>query len=95
MADGWLEAATRKQVDIGQPGAGYGYQWWTRDIGTFNAYGIHGQQVHVDPTRCLVVAINSAWPVAAFTKDMIVARAAPFDAICGAIDSESRSSADK
>jgi CubicO group peptidase (beta-lactamase class C family) len=95
VADGWLEAATRKQVDIGQPGAGYGYQWWTRDTGTFNAYGIHGQQVHVDPTRRLVVAVNSAWPVAAFTKDMIVARTALFDAIRRAIDSESHGSADK
>ena len=38
VAGGWLEAATHKQVDIGQPGFGYGYQWWTRDNGTFNAY---------------------------------------------------------
>ena len=68
VADGWLEAATRKQVDIGQPGFGYGYQWWTRDNGAFNAYGLHGQQIHIDPARRLVVAINSAWPVAEFTN---------------------------
>ena len=69
VADGWLDAATRKQVDIGQPGFGYGYQWWTRDDGTFNAIGIHGQQIHIDPARRLVVAINSAWPMAESTKD--------------------------
>ncbi len=90
VADGWLEAATRKQVDIGQPGGGYGYQWWTRDNGPFNAFGLHGQQIHIDPARRLVVAINSAWPVPEFTKDSLAARMALLDAIRAAIDSESR-----
>jgi CubicO group peptidase (beta-lactamase class C family) len=88
VVDRWLEAATRKQVDIGQPGIGYGYQWWTRDDGTFNASGIHGQQIHIDPARRLVVAINSAWPVAEFTKESRAARTALLDAIRAAIDSE-------
>jgi CubicO group peptidase (beta-lactamase class C family) len=92
VAEGWLEAATRKQVDVGQPGFGYGYQWWTRDNGTFNAFGIHGQQIHIDPARRLVVAINSAWPAAEFTKESRAARTALFDAIRAAIDSEPRSS---
>jgi len=90
VADGWLEAATRKQVDIGRPGFGYGYQWWTRDNGMFNAYGIHGQQIHVDPARGLVIAINSASPDANFTKELIAARIALFDVIRTAIDSERR-----
>jgi hypothetical protein len=51
LADGWLDAATRKQADIGAPGRGYGYHWWTVDNGTFSALGIHGQQVLVDPGR--------------------------------------------
>ena len=38
LPEGWLQAATRKQVDIGRPGFGYGYQWWTRDNGSFSAY---------------------------------------------------------
>jgi CubicO group peptidase (beta-lactamase class C family) len=88
VPDGWLEAATRKQVDIGQPGFGYGYQWWTRDNGTFNAYGIHGQQIHVDPARGLVIAINSAAPEANFTRELIAARIALFDVIRAAIDAE-------
>jgi CubicO group peptidase (beta-lactamase class C family) len=49
---------------MSHPGLGYGYQWWTRDDGTFNASGIHGQQIHIDPARRLVIAINSAWPMA-------------------------------
>jgi len=90
VADGWLEAATRKQVDIGQPGAGYGYQWWTRDRGAFNAFGLHGQQIHVDRARGLVVAINSAEPGATWTKESLAARVALLDAIRAAIDAEPR-----
>ncbi len=64
VPDGWFEEATRKQVPIGSPGRGYGYQWWTYDAGMFAAIGIHGQLIYVDPQRRLVVAINSAWPEA-------------------------------
>ena len=95
VADGWLEAATRKQVDIGQPGSGYGYQWWTRDDGTFNAFGVHGQQIHIDPARRLVVAINSAWSVAEFTQESLPARVALMNAIRAAIDSEARRNSEK
>jgi len=95
VVDGWLEAATRKQVDIGQPGSGDGCQWWTRDNGPFNAMGLHGQQIHIDPARRLVVAINSAWPVAEFTEESLPARVALLDAIRAAIDSESRSNSGK
>jgi CubicO group peptidase (beta-lactamase class C family) len=64
VPDDWLAAATTKQADIGQPGQGYGYQWWTADGGTFHARGIFGQFIHIDPARRLVVAMSSAWPVA-------------------------------
>ena len=63
VPDGWVEEATRKQVDTGRPGRGYGFFWWTRDDGTFDAIGIHGQRIHLDRARGLVVAISSAWPV--------------------------------
>ena len=88
VPDGWLEAATRKQADIGQPGFGYGYQWWTRDNGIFNAYGIHGQQIHVDPARRLVIAVNAAAPEANLTRELIAARIALFDVIRAAVDAE-------
>ena len=29
LPDDWLPSATTKQADIGVPGRGYGYQWWT------------------------------------------------------------------
>jgi CubicO group peptidase (beta-lactamase class C family) len=90
VADGWLEAATRKQLDIGAPGRGYGYQWWTVDDGSFSAIGIHGQQIHIDPARRLVVAINSAWPQASFTPESLQARGALLRAVKAAADAERR-----
>jgi len=62
--DGWFDEATSRQADIGVPGLGYGYQWWTNDNGTFAARGIFGQMIHIDPERRAVVVILSAWPVA-------------------------------
>ena len=64
VPDGWFDEATTRQADIGAPGMGYGYQWWTFDDGTFGARGIFGQMIHIDPERRAVVVILSAWPVA-------------------------------
>jgi CubicO group peptidase (beta-lactamase class C family) len=88
VPDGYLEASSRKQADIGAPGRGYGYQWWTRDDGTFDAVGIHGQIIHIDRTRQLVVVINSAWPRATGT-DLAGARNALIDNIKALLDAES------
>ena len=64
LPEGWFDEATSRQADIGVPGMGYGYQWWTFDDGTFAARGIFGQMIHIDPERRAVVVILSAWPVA-------------------------------
>lgn len=93
LPEGWLQAATRKQADIGVPGFGYGYQWWTRDDGRFNARGLHGQLIHVDPARDLVVVFNSAAPPEidfSPAPAAAAARAALFDAIRAAVDGERR-----
>jgi CubicO group peptidase (beta-lactamase class C family) len=58
---GWFAAATRTQAQIGEQGAGYGYQWWTASDGSFRAIGIFGQLIHVDPARRLVIVMSSAW----------------------------------
>jgi CubicO group peptidase (beta-lactamase class C family) len=60
----WFAQATRKHADIGLPGHGYGYQWWTYDDGCYAARGIFGQGIFVDPARRLVIAANGNWPVA-------------------------------
>lgn len=62
VPDDWLAMATSNQADIGAPGYGYGYQWWTADDGTFAAQGIFGQGIFIDPARKLVIASNSNWP---------------------------------
>jgi len=59
VPENWLAEATRTQVSTGA-GEGYGYQWWTRDNGTFEGRGIYGQTLHIDRARRLVVVINSA-----------------------------------
>lgn len=61
LPDGWLEAATSKQAETGGAG-GYGYQWWPLGDGSFQARGIFGQLIHLDPARRLVVVISAAWP---------------------------------
>lgn len=61
VPDGWLAQATSKRADIGQPGRGYGYQWWTFDDGSFTARGIFGQGIFIDPKRKLVIASNANW----------------------------------
>jgi CubicO group peptidase (beta-lactamase class C family) len=59
VPDDWLFEATRTQVSTGAA-TGYGYQWWTRDDGAFEARGIYGQTLHIDRARRLVIVINSA-----------------------------------
>ncbi len=87
VPDGWLNAATVNQVNTGDPGRGYGYQWWTETEGRFNAVGINGQSIHVDPKRKLVVAISSAWPQAT-SRDRSIARAMLWQAIADAVDAD-------
>jgi len=64
VPEGWFEQAGTKQADIGQPGRGYGFQWWTYDDGAFAAQGIFGQGIFIDRARRLVIASNANWPVA-------------------------------
>jgi len=58
---GWFAEAITKQQDIGEPGHGYGFQWWTYDDGSVAAKGIFGQGIFIDPKRSLVIASNGNW----------------------------------
>ena len=86
--DGWLELATSKQADIGRPGRGYGYQWWTYDDGSFAARGIFGQGIFIDPKRKLVIASNADWGAGATDRVAMEAREAFYQAVRKAIDDE-------
>ncbi|MFM5949325.1 MAG: serine hydrolase domain-containing protein [Novosphingobium sp.] len=61
VPDDWFAQATTKQKDIGEPGHGYGFQWWTYDDGSVAAQGIFGQGIFIDPKRNLVIASNANW----------------------------------
>jgi len=67
VPDDWFQTATHTQISV-WGGLGYGYQWWTYADGTFQALGVHGQMIHIDPARKLVVVISSAWPEAESNK---------------------------
>ena len=86
LPEGWLAAATSTQADTGFPG-GYGYQWWPLGDGTFQARGIFGQFIHLDPERRLVVAIAAAWP-GAREQDRRAAQIRLAQEIAAVIDAE-------
>ncbi|NNU15118.1 serine hydrolase [Parvularcula sp. ZS-1/3] len=89
VPDEWLGLATTKQADIGFPGAGYGYQWWTLDDGAFQARGIFGQGIFIDPERNLVIASNSSWSSALGARGgERDAREAFYKAVRDAVDRE-------
>lgn len=89
LPDGWIEAATTRQADIGVAGKGYGYQWWTYDDGTYAAQGIFGQGIFIDPARKLVIASNSNWTRATLGPEGD-AREAFYKRVQAAIDAQSK-----
>jgi CubicO group peptidase (beta-lactamase class C family) len=88
VPDDWLPQATTKQADIGTPGRGYGYQWWTYDDGSFTARGIFGQGIFIDPKRKLVIVSNANWGGGARDKVATEARSAFYREVQKAIDDE-------
>jgi CubicO group peptidase (beta-lactamase class C family) len=86
LPEGWLAEATSMQADTGAPG-GYGYQWWPLGDGAFQARGIFGQLIHLDPARELVVVISAAWP-GPREQDRRMAQIGLVRQIAAAIDAE-------
>ncbi|HEY2189142.1 MAG TPA: serine hydrolase, partial [Caldimonas sp.] len=86
--DGWLAEATSKRTDIGQPGRGYGYQWWTYDDGSVAARGIFGQGIFIDPKRNLVIASNADWGGGARDRTASAAREDFYRTVQKAVDDE-------
>ena len=88
VPDGWLADATTERTGIGQPGRGYGYQWWTYGDGSFTARGIFGQGIFIDPKRRLVIASNANWGGGATDPAAEDARDALYKAVQEAVDAE-------
>ncbi len=89
VPEDWFAQATTEQADIGEPGRGYGFQWWTYDDGTFAAQGIFGQGIFIDPARQLVIATNGNWPVAS-ARDYWLGREGFYRAVQSAVDATQR-----
>ncbi len=89
VPDGWWEQATTQRTGIGEPGRGYGYQWWTYDDSSYTARGIFGQGIFIDPQRKLVIVTNANWAGGARDKAATEARDAFYREVQKAIDDES------
>jgi CubicO group peptidase (beta-lactamase class C family) len=74
----WVSQATTKEIDNGA--SGYGYFWWMRENGSYEAVGIFGQSITTFKDDRLIVVINSAWPVAT-GKEYSAARTAFVNAL--------------
>lgn len=86
LPEGWIAAATTTQANIGSPGKGYGYQWWTYEDGSFAAQGIFGQGIFIDPKRRLVIASNGNWPRATDPDTVGAQREAFYKSVQAAVD---------
>lgn len=69
VPEDWIAQATVKQADYDIEGEGYGFQWWTWDDGSYQADGIFGQGIFIDPARRLVIASNANWQSALGDRD--------------------------
>jgi len=88
VPEGWLADATSTRTDIGKPGRGYGYQWWTYSDGSFAARGIFGQGIFIDPKRRIVIASNANWGGGATDPKADEAREDFYRAVQKAVDDE-------
>jgi len=59
VSSDWIRESTRPTAPQG-PGPGYGYQWWMAERpGAFQALGLQGQFIYIDPaTRTIVVKLS-------------------------------------
>lgn len=61
LPKGWVAQATRPHLTTSFAPFGYGYFWWTRPAGVYQGIGIFGQALYVDPSRRLIIVVQSAW----------------------------------
>ena len=81
----WTAEATRVQIANDAPApAGYGYFWWVRPNGAYEAVGIFGQSVTTFKSEGLIIVVNSAWP-AATGRELSAARTAFMDGVRAAV----------
>jgi CubicO group peptidase (beta-lactamase class C family) len=78
VSEEWVRQSTTADAPYLTPGPsaggrmGYGYQWWlpAGHPGVFQAIGIYGQSIWVDPAKRLVIVQTSAWPTPIGSLDL-------------------------
>lgn len=58
----WPQDSIRSYTPNAYGAIGYGYQWWPHPNGAFEAIGIYGQSIYINPALQLVIVSSSAWP---------------------------------
>ena len=58
LPQGWMDESTTPSP----ANDGYGYLWWLREGGVYNALGIFGQAISIDPSENLVIVTHGVWP---------------------------------
>lgn len=78
LPEGWTTEATSTRITNGIP-TGYGYFWWMRPNGSYEAVGIFGQSITTFRDDRIVIVTNAAWPRAT-DRDLGALRTAFLDA---------------
>lgn len=65
LPEGWMAESTAPSKGFD----GYGYFWWLGGNGSYQASGVFGQAIYVDPEENLVIAVHSAWNAADDDED--------------------------
>jgi CubicO group peptidase (beta-lactamase class C family) len=80
VPDGWVKQATTGS----EASERYGFQWWLTSGPAYNAQGIFGQQIHINPALDLVIVLQSA-NATATDPTARAARAAFIEAVAAAV----------
>lgn len=86
VPEGWFTEATAVHFATNRARRSYGFQWWPHGDGSFEAGGIFGQGIFIDPARQLVIASNANWPLARDDDGMGAKRDAFYQAVRAAVD---------
>lgn len=70
LPEGWVKASSTPDGDHvaygnvreTQPDFGYGFQWWAYEDGTYDAEGVFGQFIWVNPKDQIVIVKTGVWP---------------------------------
>jgi CubicO group peptidase (beta-lactamase class C family) len=82
VPDDWFKEAGSAKLIAGKP-VNYGYLWWPLPEGAFQAIGIFGQHLYINPDQKLVIVVLSARPKP--TGSTVVDDAAFFAAVADAL----------